>query len=136
MEPIKIKSATLSSGPILKIGPRGDIHPVSVPRDAFVINGGDLLQRWTNDKCVSTVPRVKNLTSKPLQSIAFFTSPRNDAMIDNIPHVNGPPRYAGILAGEHVTLKIHRTQVEGGAKSTYSSSIALSAGNSHRCYCI
>lgn len=94
----------------------GNFHPVSVPPQAFVINGGDLLQRWTNDKWVSAVHRVRKPTSAEAlgtsrQSIAFFTSPRSDAFIECIPNLNGSPRYPGILAGDHVTMKINRTHV-------------------------
>ena len=46
------------------------------------------------------------------QSIAFFTSPRNDAIIHSIVGKGsdaGPVRYDPITAGEHVRMKIERT---------------------------
>jgi isopenicillin N synthase-like dioxygenase len=88
----------------------------SVP-GALVINTGDLLQRWTNDRWVSNVHRVVN---PPIQrrgssrrlSIVLFTGPRDDAEIACLPGCASPttpPRYPPITAGEHVQAKIRQT---------------------------
>lgn len=88
----------------------------SVP-GALVINTGDLLQRWTNDRWVSNVHRVVN---PPIESrggsrrlsIVFFTGPRDDAEIACLPGCatqERPARYPPITAGEHVRAKIRQT---------------------------
>jgi isopenicillin N synthase-like dioxygenase len=88
----------------------------SVP-GTLVINTGDLLQRWTNDRWISNVHRVVN---PPLErrgssrrlSIVFFTGPRDDAEITCLPGCSSatvPVRYPPITAGEHVRARIRQT---------------------------
>lgn len=88
----------------------------SVP-GALVINTGDLLQRWTNDRWVSNVHRVVNPPvesrgSSQRLSIVFFTGPRDDAIISCLPGCSSeesPVRYPPITAGEHIRAKIRQT---------------------------
>ncbi len=53
---------------------------------SFVVNIGDLLMRWTDDKWISTPHRVICPADTPIsprrQSIAFFHNPGADAVID------------------------------------------------------
>ena len=79
---------------------------------SYVVNIGDLMARWTNDRWVSTMHRVANPPpgSGPAarrQSIVFFHKPNDDAVISPIPTCVGPvgPRYAPILAGEYMAEK-------------------------------
>jgi isopenicillin N synthase-like dioxygenase len=80
----------------------------SVP-DAFVVNIGDLMMHWTNDRFVSTLHRVVNpprdraLGSRRL-SIAFFFQPNYDALIECLPTCcspTNPPKYPPITSGAH-----------------------------------
>lgn len=88
----------------------------SVP-GTLVINTGDLLQRWTNDRWTSNVHRVVNPPverrgSSRRLSIVFFTGPRDDAEIACLPGCASavtPARYPPITAGEHVRAKIRQT---------------------------
>jgi isopenicillin N synthase-like dioxygenase len=88
----------------------------SVP-GTLVINTGDLLQRWTNDRWLSNVHRVVNPPierrgSSRRLSVVFFTGPRDDAVIACLPGCTSPTtpaRYAPITAGEHVRAKIRQT---------------------------
>jgi isopenicillin N synthase-like dioxygenase len=88
----------------------------SVP-GTLVINTGDLLQRWTNDRWISNVHRVVNPPrerrgSSRRLSIVFFTGPRDDAEITCLPGCSSasvPARYPPITAGEHVRAKIRQT---------------------------
>lgn len=83
----------------------------------LVINTGDLLQRWTNDRWLSNVHRVVNPPierrgSSRRLSIVFFTGPRDDAEIACLPgcaSATTPTRYAPITAAEHVRAKIRQT---------------------------
>ena len=67
----------------------GEWIDIETDPDTFVVNIGDLLMRWTNDRWVSNVHRVVNppdsvaARSKRL-SIAFFLHPNYDAAIECI----------------------------------------------------
>ncbi len=80
----------------------------------LVINAGDLIQRWTNDRWVSNVHRVVNPNSDvPLRdnarlSIVLFTGPNADATIACLPGC-GPAKYPPILAGEHAAERMRQT---------------------------
>lgn len=76
----------------------------SVP-GAFVINVGDLLQRWTNDRYVSTMHRVIGVPGRSRYSVACFFDLDHDALIECLPTCTGPddpPRHPPVLAGEHL----------------------------------
>jgi len=67
----------------------------------FIVNIGDLLARWTNDRWVSTVHRVVVPEQRPLPgriSIPFFQQPDLDAVISCIPGCEGEtgPKYEPI----------------------------------------
>jgi isopenicillin N synthase-like dioxygenase len=46
--------------------------------DAFIVNGGQLLRRWTNDRFLATPHRAANRTGGERYALAFFC----DAQID------------------------------------------------------
>jgi isopenicillin N synthase-like dioxygenase len=54
-------------------------HPVP---DTFVINIGDLMARWTNDRFASTPHRVVNSSGRARYSIALFLDPAFDTVVD------------------------------------------------------
>lgn len=87
---------------------------VDVPfvAESYVVNIGDLMARWPNDRWVSTMHRVVNPPpgSGPAarrQSIVFFHKPNDDCLVEPISTCVGPegPRYAPVLAGEYMTEK-------------------------------
>lgn len=86
--------------------PGGGWQPVPIEKGAFIVNVGDLLARWSNDRWVSTVHRV---TCEPArrQSIAFFHLPNWDARIACIP--GEAPKYEPVIAGEHLMEKFGKT---------------------------
>ncbi|WP_168702066.1 isopenicillin N synthase family dioxygenase [Gordonia paraffinivorans] len=78
---------------------------------SYVINIGDLMARWTNDRWVSTVHRVANppvvhLGNRRL-SIPFFHQPNVDALIEAVPTTVGPegPKYPPITSGDNYLEK-------------------------------
>ena len=84
--------------------------------NSFIINIGDLLSVWTNDKWVSTMHRVVNPpreeAEKSRQSLAFFHQPNFDAKISCIPtckSVDNPPRYKDVKAGEWILAKLEKS---------------------------
>ena len=95
----------------------GDWVDVRPPAGAFVINIGDLMMHWTNDRWVSTLHRVVNpprdaALGSRRQSVVFFFQPNYDALIECLPSCTGPgnpPRYAPVTSGEHRLRKFLRT---------------------------
>jgi isopenicillin N synthase-like dioxygenase len=77
----------------------------------LVINVGDLLGRWTNDRYASTPHRVVNRSGHERFSIATFYDPDYTATVD--PHDFGMAeaecRYQPIAAGDHILGRIQRS---------------------------
>lgn len=80
---------------------------VPAPKGAFVINIGDLMARWTNDKWVSTLHRV---VAKPNQaqrkSLAYFHQPDWDA---EIAPLDGSDAYPPVKSGPYLMGKFQST---------------------------
>jgi isopenicillin N synthase-like dioxygenase len=91
-----------------------DVAPVA---EAFVVNLGDLMMHWTNDRWISTLHRVANpprdrALGSRRQSIAFFAQPNYDALIECLPSCCGPDhpaQHAPVTSGEHRLRKFLRT---------------------------
>lgn len=78
----------------------------------FVVNVGDLTQRWTNDRWRSTVHRV--VPGRERWSIAYFFDLDRDASIAPLAaccSAANPPRYGPLTAGEHLAEMYRRTTV-------------------------
>ncbi|MBS3647373.1 isopenicillin N synthase family oxygenase [Pseudaminobacter sp. 19-2017] len=99
------------------ITPDGEWTPVPPVPGAFVINIGDLMARWTNDRWVSTVHRVVNPPAEEggmarRQSLAFFHQPDWDAEIACIEPCLAPgekPKYEPVLSGPYLMSKFRST---------------------------
>jgi isopenicillin N synthase-like dioxygenase len=95
----------------------GRWEPVPVVPGGFVVNLGDAMERWTNDRWRSTLHRVVLPpagagASARRQSIAFFHNANWDARIECIPSCLGPgeqPHYEPIEAGPHLMSKFRST---------------------------
>jgi isopenicillin N synthase-like dioxygenase len=77
----------------------------------FVVNIGDLLMRWTNDRWLSSLHRVVNPPARdgrPRLSIAFFNHPNYDATIECIAAPSAA-RYPPVRSGDYRDLKYART---------------------------
>jgi isopenicillin N synthase-like dioxygenase len=87
-----------------------DVPPVP---GAFIINIGDLMARWTNDRWVSTVHRVANPANPEeararRQSFAFFHQPNWFAEINSL--ILGEARkYEPVLSGPYLMGKLKST---------------------------
>jgi isopenicillin N synthase-like dioxygenase len=99
----------------------GWIDVPAVP-GAFVINAGDLIQRWTNDRWRSNLHRVINPGREAFGadrlSIVMFTGPNRDAQVACLPGCEEPgqaPRYAPIIAAEHSAMKHREAFARAGA---------------------
>lgn len=82
---------------------------------AFVVNVGDMMQRWTNDRWRSTMHRVINKAGgRDRWSIAYFFDLDAESVITPLQACTSaerPPRYAPITAGEHLVEMYRRTTV-------------------------
>ena len=88
----------------------GEWLPVPSIPGTFVVNIGDLMARWTNDRWVSTHHRVVNppqsLASTGRLSIPFFLQPNFDATIECLPSCcsdEQPAKYEPVTSGEWAT---------------------------------
>ena len=74
----------------------------------FVVNIGDMLERWSNDLFVSTPHRVVNASGRERYSIPMFYDPDFDTAVECLPNCSGPgnpPKYPRTVAGEYITAK-------------------------------
>src|SRR5436309_2467979 len=97
---------------------RGRWIDVRTSPTTFVVNIGDLLMRWTNDRWLSNMHRVVNPSpadtpnAAPRLSIAFFNHPNYDTLIESLPS-QGPAKYPPVLAGEYRDAKYAKTALTG-----------------------
>jgi isopenicillin N synthase-like dioxygenase len=101
----------------------GDWLDVPNIADTFVVNIGDAMMRWTNDRWISTPHRVVNPppgSQGPTrrQSIAFFNNPNRDAVIECLPvfrSAGKPVKYQPVTYGDYAEAR-HK-QAHGAHKS-------------------
>ena len=104
--------------PGLQIKPsNGEWEDVPTVAGAFVVNLGDLMAAWTNDRWTSTLHRVvvPDGDTDDRLSIAFFHQPAYDARIECIPTCTSPdepPRYAPTTSGEWILSMLRKVQLE------------------------
>lgn len=92
--------------------------PAPPIKGTFVVNVGDLLQRWTNDLYRSTFHRVVNRTGRERYSLPFFasTNPLVElGVLDNCQSPERPARYAPISAAEYIETLMRQSYGMGGA---------------------
>ncbi len=93
--------------------PDGTWSAVPYVAESFVINIGDLMQRWTNDRWRSTMHRVvlpppDARGSTERFSMPFFHNASPDALIECLPTCLAPgerPHHPPVRAGEHLMEK-------------------------------
>jgi isopenicillin N synthase-like dioxygenase len=91
---------------------KGDWIEVSPIEDTFVINIGNLMQRWTNDKFLSRPHRVVNLTQEHRYSIVQFFGVNYDAAMDAFPTCQSeeePAKYPVISCGKNTEDQVAKT---------------------------
>eukprot|EP00058_Branchiostoma_floridae_P003373 XP_002588861.1 hypothetical protein BRAFLDRAFT_89425 [Branchiostoma floridae] len=86
----------------------GDYKPAPYVPGSVLVNIGDMLQRWSGDKLVSTKHRVVMPESEKdrksfRRSIAFFTHPDEDTKLVCL---DGSNKYDPITAKQHVQQKL------------------------------
>lgn len=93
----------------------GDWIDVTAARGQFIVNIGDMMQRWTNDRWLSNLHRVVNppaeqrAASRRL-SIGYFLHPNYDAIVSPVPTCAGvasSARHEPMLAGALMRQKLN-----------------------------
>ena len=82
--------------------------------EAFIVNVGDLMARWTNDYFQSTVHRAINLSGRRRYSIPFFYGPNSKEIIEVLPSCQSEiakAKYDPIQAGEYIKSRFDDTYV-------------------------
>jgi isopenicillin N synthase-like dioxygenase len=77
--------------------PSGEWFPPPLIPGTFLINLGNIMRRWSNDRFLSTPHAVLNDSGTDRYSIAYFHSPNPDRVIECLPSCAGPdnpPRYS------------------------------------------
>jgi len=91
---------------------------VPVVDDCLIVNLGDLMARWTNDRWPAALHRVVNPPPDPAGAGArlshiFFQSPSDDTLIESLEVCcggNRPPKYAPVRAGEYLRMKFNKVR--------------------------
>jgi isopenicillin N synthase-like dioxygenase len=91
----------------------GNWHDVPMIPGSFVINQGDLMARWTNDRWLSTLHRVANPPDEAKggsrrMSIVFFHHPNYDATVSCLPtcaESGVAPTYEPITVSDYYSMK-------------------------------
>lgn len=99
--------------------PTGTWHHVTPIEGAYVINIGDLMQRWTNDRYLSTMHRVMSpISTKPRYSVAFFNDGALDTVVEAIPTCvaeGEKPKYPPLKVEDHLMKRYQQSYSIGGA---------------------
>lgn len=98
--------------PGLQISIDGTWFDVPLLPGSFVVNLGDLMARWTNDRWVSTLHRVVvpegEAAGVDRVSVPYFFQPSFGAVIETIPttiDADHPLHHEPVVAGEWITAK-------------------------------
>ena len=73
-------------------------------RTPYVVNGGDILKRWTNDRFLPTPHQMINVVERPRYAVPFFFDPHFDTSIDCLPTcqtAENPPKYPPITYDDY-----------------------------------
>jgi isopenicillin N synthase-like dioxygenase len=74
-------------------------HPIE---GTFVVNVGDLLHRWSNDRFISNPHRVVNASGRERISIPVFVDPNWDTLVEPVVEAGGATRYEAIRCADYI----------------------------------
>ena len=95
--------------PGLEVLHDGAWTPVAAPGGSMIVQLGDMLARWTNDRYRSTPHRVVGASGADRFSIPFFVNPDPSTVvstIDSCVTAERPERYEPVTAGEFLISRI------------------------------
>ena len=79
---------------------------------SFIVNIGDMMERWTNGLFASTLHRVINVSGRDRYSLPFFFDPDFNAELTVLETCTGPgnpPKYPPTTGGQHLLDRIDAT---------------------------
>jgi isopenicillin N synthase-like dioxygenase len=91
----------------LQVERGGDWIEVPPIAGTYVINIGDMMARWTNDRFASTPHRVINRSGNERYSIPYFAIPDFDAVVSCVPSCMGagrPAKYPPLKVGDFMQM--------------------------------
>ncbi|MET9492704.1 2-oxoglutarate and iron-dependent oxygenase domain-containing protein [Nocardia sp. NPDC006630] len=93
------------------LGADGSWHDVQPADGALLVNLGDLMARWTNERWLSTLHRVKPpIVDGAIQrrrSAAYFHDGNIDALIETLPSCVGDgSKYEPVTVADHIRAKL------------------------------
>jgi isopenicillin N synthase-like dioxygenase len=87
----------------LQVQTRGGDWVIAQPiPGTLVVNVGDLLSRWTNDRFKSTPHRVVNASGRARLSIAAFVDPDFATPVRPVLAAGEAARYAPVRCGDYI----------------------------------
>ncbi|KAG8368303.1 hypothetical protein BUALT_Bualt15G0031600 [Buddleja alternifolia] len=94
----------------LEVKRKGDEEWISVKPTpgAYIVNVGDLIQIWSNDKYESVEHRVKTNSKKERYSIAFFLNPSHYIWVEPLEEFNdeeNPTKHKGYRWGKYYATR-------------------------------
>jgi isopenicillin N synthase-like dioxygenase len=93
-----------------------DVPPV---RGTVVVNLGDCMQSWTNDRWRAAVHRVVPMTRQRRFSIPYFSNPDRDAVIEPVPELCATrPRYRAVAWRAFIQARTDDNYADLGADDT------------------
>ncbi|KAK2179385.1 hypothetical protein NP493_494g04028 [Ridgeia piscesae] len=89
----------------------GEFVPATPMDGVVLVNVGDMMQRWTSDKLVSTkhrvvIPEAQAAREKARMSVAYFVIPDDDCLIECL---DGSNKYEPITSLDYLNMRIGAT---------------------------
>ncbi len=89
--------------------PQGEWHRADPISDTFVVNIGDLLSRWTNDRFVSVPHCVVNENNDARYSVVVFVDPDSRTLIDPVVGAGEKTLYDPIESDTYISGRFDRS---------------------------
>ncbi|XP_068638221.1 2-oxoglutarate-Fe(II) type oxidoreductase hxnY-like isoform X2 [Aristolochia californica] len=83
-------------------------------KGAFIVNLGDMLERWSNGVFRSTLHRVL-MNGQERYSIAFFVEPSHECLVECLPTCKSetnPPKFPPITCATYLTQRYRATHID------------------------